>query len=167
MLVQSSCPSNVKGWLTKPALHFLVDCLHLICSNFDLVGGLAPCTPILNVSFFCHNDTYICNPVLCYKLLWIFVCVCLQAYCFHADKEQLRESRIVRVGLIQNSIASPTTAPFLDQRGAIFEKLKPIIDAAGASGVNILCLQVSYALRIAWFYIRDLPITPKSLITVH
>ncbi|RVW98914.1 Beta-ureidopropionase [Vitis vinifera] len=65
----------------------------------------------------------------------------LQAYCFHADKEQLRESRIVRVGLIQNSIASPTTAPFLDQRGAIFEKLKPIIDAAGASGVNILCLQ--------------------------
>ncbi|KAJ0907783.1 putative beta-ureidopropionase [Helianthus annuus] len=35
------------------------------------------------------------------------------------------------------------TAPFLDQKKAIFQKLKPIIDATGASGVNILCLQVS------------------------
>lgn len=74
----------------------------------------------------------------------------LQAYCFHADKEQLRESRIVRVGLIQNSIASPTTAPFLDQRGAIFEKLKPIIDAAGASGVHILCLQEAWTMPFAF-----------------
>lgn len=56
----------------------------------------------------------------------------------------MREPRIVRVGLIQNSIALPTTAPFLDQNRAILEKVKPIIDAAGASGVNILCLQVGY-----------------------
>ena len=66
-----------------------------------------------------------------------------QAFCFGADKELLREPRVVRVGLIQNSISLPTTAPFWDQKRAIFEKLKPIIDAAGASGVNILCLQVS------------------------
>lgn len=65
-----------------------------------------------------------------------------QAFCFSADKELLREPRVVRVGLIQNSIALPTTAPFLDQKKAIFEKLGPMIDAAGASGVNILCLQV-------------------------
>ncbi|KAJ0568763.1 putative beta-ureidopropionase [Helianthus annuus] len=65
----------------------------------------------------------------------------LQAFKFNADKELLREPRIVRVGLIQNSIALPTTAPFLDQKKAIFQKLKPIIDATGASGVNILCLQ--------------------------
>ena len=67
-----------------------------------------------------------------------------QAFRFHADKESVREPRIVRVGLIQNSIALPTTAPFLDQKRAILEKVKPIIDAAGASGVNILCLQVGY-----------------------
>jgi len=48
----------------------------------------------------------------------------------------------VRVGLIQNSIAIPTTAHFVDQKKALFEKLRPIIDAAGSSGVNILCLQV-------------------------
>ncbi|KAJ0911874.1 putative beta-ureidopropionase [Helianthus annuus] len=65
----------------------------------------------------------------------------LQAFKFNADKELLREPRIVRVGLIQNSITLPTTAPFLDQKKAIFQKLKPIIDATGASGVNILCLQ--------------------------
>lgn len=47
------------------------------------------------------------------------------------------------MGLIQNSIVLPTTAPFSDQKGAIHEKVKPMIEAAGASGVNILCLQVS------------------------
>lgn len=55
----------------------------------------------------------------------------------------------MRVGLIQNSIAVPTTAHFMDQKRAIFGKLKPIIDAAGVSGVNILCLQVcQYALPL-------------------
>eukprot|EP00262_Sarcandra_glabra_P002475 TRINITY_DN1279_c0_g1_i1.p1 TRINITY_DN1279_c0_g1~~TRINITY_DN1279_c0_g1_i1.p1 ORF type:complete len:416 (-),score=62.54 TRINITY_DN1279_c0_g1_i1:230-1477(-) len=68
----------------------------------------------------------------------------LQAFCFRADKELLRQPRIVRVGLIQNSIALPTTAPFLDQKMAIMEKLKPIIVAAGGSGVNILCLQEAW-----------------------
>ncbi|XP_010254543.1 PREDICTED: beta-ureidopropionase [Nelumbo nucifera] len=68
----------------------------------------------------------------------------LQAFCFHADKELLREPRMVRVGLIQNSIALPTTAPFLDQKRAILQKIKPIIDAAGASSVNILCLQEAW-----------------------
>ena len=67
-----------------------------------------------------------------------------QAFRFIADKESVRVPRIVRVGLIQNSIALPTTAPFSDQKRAILEKVKPIIDAAGASGVNILCLQVGY-----------------------
>ncbi|RXH85380.1 hypothetical protein DVH24_002478 [Malus domestica] len=74
----------------------------------------------------------------------------LQAYCFLADKELLREPRIVRVGLIQNSIALPTTAHFLDQKRAIFEKVKPIIDAAGASGVNVLCLQEAWTMPFAF-----------------
>lgn len=46
------------------------------------------------------------------------------------------------MGLIQNSIALPTTAHFLDQKRALFQKIKLIIDTAGTSGVKILCLQV-------------------------
>lgn len=83
------------------------------------------------------------NPIINTITISIF----LQAFCIHADKELLREPRIVRVGLIQNSIALPTTAPFSDQKKAIFQKLKPIIDAAGASGVNIICLQVSHGVK--------------------
>jgi beta-ureidopropionase len=74
----------------------------------------------------------------------------LQAYSFSADKEQLREPRVVRVGLIQNSIALPTTEPFLDQNRAIFQKLEPLINAAGASGVNILCLQEAWTMPFAF-----------------
>ncbi|KAK9130017.1 hypothetical protein Sjap_010504 [Stephania japonica] len=50
----------------------------------------------------------------------------------------------------QNSIALPTTAPILDQRRAIMQKVKPIIDAAGASGVNILCLQEAWTMPFAF-----------------
>ncbi|XP_065628923.1 beta-ureidopropionase-like [Quercus suber] len=74
----------------------------------------------------------------------------LKAFCFHADKELLRAPRIVRVGLIQNSMALPTTASFLDQKRAIYQKLKPIIEAAGASGVNILCLQEVWMMPFAF-----------------
>ncbi|KAK2437268.1 omega-amidase, chloroplastic [Trifolium repens] len=74
----------------------------------------------------------------------------IQAFHFHADKEVLREPRVVRVGLIQNTIALPTTAHFVDQKKAIFEKLKPIIDAAGSSGVNILCLQEAWMMPFAF-----------------
>ncbi|XP_055807508.1 beta-ureidopropionase [Solanum dulcamara] len=74
----------------------------------------------------------------------------LQAFSFSADKESLRGPRIVRVGLIQNSIALPTTEPFLNQRGDIFQKLIPIIDAAGSSGVNILCLQEAWTMPFAF-----------------
>ncbi|XP_062177300.1 beta-ureidopropionase [Alnus glutinosa] len=74
----------------------------------------------------------------------------LQAFCFRADKELLRAPRVVRVGLIQNSISLPTTAPFLDQKRAIFQKLKPIIEVAGSSGVNILCLQEAWMMPFAF-----------------
>ncbi|CAN8251664.1 unnamed protein product [Cochlearia groenlandica] len=74
----------------------------------------------------------------------------LQAARFSADKEQMRKTRVVRVGLIQNSIALPTTALFSDQRQGIFDKLKPIIDSAGVSGVNILCLQEAWTMPFAF-----------------
>ncbi|CAL9244825.1 unnamed protein product [Arabidopsis halleri] len=74
----------------------------------------------------------------------------LQAVSFSADKEQMRNPRVVRVGLIQNSIALPTTAPFSDQTKGIFDKLKPMIDAAGVAGVNILCLQEAWTMPFAF-----------------
>ncbi|MCD7467478.1 Beta-ureidopropionase [Datura stramonium] len=74
----------------------------------------------------------------------------LQAFSFSADRESLREPRIVRVGLIQNSVALPTTAPFQNQREAIFQKLIPMIDAAGSSGVNVLCLQEAWTMPFAF-----------------
>ena len=110
----------------------------------------------------------------------------LQAYRFEAAPEQLRPPRIVRVGLVQNSIKLPTTAPFLEQRQvrgaggqrwlvvccllqncaamlehqlsgaglfgssrlclpsptplplqAIFDRVRELIDAAGAAGVQV------------------------------
>lgn len=74
----------------------------------------------------------------------------MQAFCFNAEKELLRQPRTVRVGLIQNSIALPTSAPFSDQKKAIMDKVRPMIDAAGASGVNILCLQEAWMMPFAF-----------------
>ncbi|WCJ18896.1 beta-ureidopropionase [Euphorbia peplus] len=74
----------------------------------------------------------------------------LQAFSFGADGELMRQPRVVRVGLIQNATALPTTAPFLDQKRGIFQKLKPVIDAAGFSGVNILCLQEAWMMPFAF-----------------
>ncbi|KAK1267950.1 N-carbamoylputrescine amidase [Acorus gramineus] len=69
---------------------------------------------------------------------------------FQAQKEQLRPPRVVRVGVIQNHIALPTTSPFMEQKIAIMQKVKPMIDAAGASGVNILCLQEAWTMPFAF-----------------
>jgi len=74
----------------------------------------------------------------------------IQSYTFQAEKESTREPRIVRVGLIQNSISLPTTASILDQKKALIEGVKPLIDAAGACGVNILCLQEAWMMPFAF-----------------
>jgi beta-ureidopropionase len=74
----------------------------------------------------------------------------VQAFRFSADKEFLRQPRVVRVGLIQNSIAVPTTCHFSEQKKAIVDKIRPIVDAAGASGVNILCLQEAWTMPFAF-----------------
>jgi hypothetical protein len=38
-----------------------------------------------------------------------------RAFKFDAAPEQLRKPRVVKIGLIQNSIAAPTTAPLFEQ----------------------------------------------------
>lgn len=74
----------------------------------------------------------------------------LQAYRFNAEPEMMRAPRIVRVGLIQNSIVLPTTASFSEQRKAIMQKVKCMIEAAGVAGVNIVCLQEAWTMPFAF-----------------
>eukprot|EP00741_Cyanophora_paradoxa_P025711 tig00000388_g24812.t1 len=68
----------------------------------------------------------------------------IQAYKYDAAREQLRPPRVVRIGLIQNKIVRPTTDPLKDQYQAIENRIRTMIDAAGAMGVNIVCLQEAW-----------------------
>jgi len=52
--------------------------------------------------------------------------------------------RIVRIGVIQNQIVLPTTAPLTEQRNAIFQKISKIISLAAEANVNVLCLQEAW-----------------------
>lgn len=74
----------------------------------------------------------------------------VQAYKFTAGHEQLTPPRLVRIGLIQNSIVSPTTDPIHTQYLAIQNKIEKLIDAAGAMGVNVLCLQETWMMPFAF-----------------
>jgi len=74
----------------------------------------------------------------------------IQAHKFSALQEQFRQPRIVRIGVIQNSIVLPTTAPLRDQYLAILAKIEKIIDAAGAQGVNVLCMQETWTMPFAF-----------------
>lgn len=65
----------------------------------------------------------------------------LAGWAFGAAPEETRPPRVVRVGLAQNRIVLPTTAPVAEQRGALFRRVGAMIDAAGAAGVNVMCLQ--------------------------
>ncbi|KAJ8668317.1 hypothetical protein QAD02_009980 [Eretmocerus hayati] len=64
--------------------------------------------------------------------------------------EQLRPPRIVRVGLIQNSIVLPTDAPVSEQRTAIHNKIVGYIEHAAKCGVNIVCMQEAWTMPFAF-----------------
>eukprot|EP01118_Nematostelium_gracile_P016346 TRINITY_DN6747_c0_g1_i1.p1 TRINITY_DN6747_c0_g1~~TRINITY_DN6747_c0_g1_i1.p1 ORF type:complete len:393 (+),score=106.34 TRINITY_DN6747_c0_g1_i1:62-1240(+) len=74
----------------------------------------------------------------------------VKSYQMEARSEQLRKPRIVKIGLVQNAIVKPTTAPVHDQYKAIEERVEQIIDAAGAAGVNVLCLQEAWHMPFAF-----------------
>ena len=74
----------------------------------------------------------------------------LSGFSFNAAKESTRPPKIVRVGLIQNKIVNPTTDDVKAQKHAIFQRIEKIIDAAGASGVNVLCLQEAWTMPFAF-----------------
>ncbi|MFT5587718.1 MAG: beta-ureidopropionase [Cognaticolwellia sp.] len=74
----------------------------------------------------------------------------LQAYKFHADVEQRRAARIVRVGVIQNQIVLPTTDPVEAQYQALADRIEIIIEAAAQMGVNVLGLQEAWTMPFAF-----------------
>lgn len=69
----------------------------------------------------------------------------IKSFGFTAQAEDLRQPKIVKIGAIQNAIAVSTSDPINKQREAIFHKIGKIIDAAGADGVNVLCLQEAWS----------------------
>ena len=58
-----------------------------------------------------------------------------------ASREQTRPPRLVRIGLIQNRIVLPTTAPVAEQWAAIRDRCIEMVEAAAMLGVNIVCMQ--------------------------
>jgi len=75
----------------------------------------------------------------------------VKSFSFNSKPEQLRKPRKVKIGLIQNSIAlQPTEASLFEQSEALRLKIGCIIDAAGAHGVNVLCLQETWTMPFAF-----------------
>ena len=71
----------------------------------------------LNVQASRSRALHWCRSPCCsqYQPLGLSVCFCSQTYAFRAAPEQLRQRRNVRIGLVQNAIVAPTTAPFAEQ----------------------------------------------------
>lgn len=74
----------------------------------------------------------------------------IAAYNFPARKEETRSPRVVKVGVIQHSIVASTDKPILEQRQAIFEKIRKLIDVAASESVNLLCLQEAWSMPFAF-----------------
>lgn len=74
----------------------------------------------------------------------------LQAYSIPANPEQTRPKKLVRIGAIQNKIVAPTSAPVVQQRDAIHNRIGKLIDAAGRLGVNVLGLQEAWHMPFAF-----------------
>lgn len=72
------------------------------------------------------------------------------AYNFPARKEETRIPRVVKVGIIQHSIVASTDKPIVEQRQAIFDKVRKIIEVAASESVNILCLEEAWSMPFAF-----------------
>eukprot|EP00008_Paramoeba_atlantica_P003907 CAMPEP_0201490660 /NCGR_PEP_ID=MMETSP0151_2-20130828/26897_1 /ASSEMBLY_ACC=CAM_ASM_000257 /TAXON_ID=200890 /ORGANISM="Paramoeba atlantica, Strain 621/1 / CCAP 1560/9" /LENGTH=388 /DNA_ID=CAMNT_0047876699 /DNA_START=43 /DNA_END=1209 /DNA_ORIENTATION=+ len=74
----------------------------------------------------------------------------LKAYKMNADKEQMRKERIVRIGLIQNSIVADTSLPVFEQYKAIEAKVERLLTLAALAGANVVCLQECWPMPFAF-----------------
>lgn len=68
----------------------------------------------------------------------------LKAYSFPSKPEQVRNSRIVRVGIFQNSIPVPTWTNVKKARDAFYEMAKEVLAIAAMGKVNIFCFQEAW-----------------------
>jgi beta-ureidopropionase len=69
----------------------------------------------------------------------------LAGYQFEAEPESTRAARIVRVGIIQNSIVKSTSEDVIVQRDALHQRMTSIIEAAALAKVNVLCFQEAWS----------------------
>lgn len=69
----------------------------------------------------------------------------LKTHQFTAQSEQLRPPRKVRVGIFQNKLPLPTTAPISEQRAALHKLAEKAITIAAQSGVNVFCFQETWS----------------------
>ncbi|XP_038649925.1 beta-ureidopropionase [Scyliorhinus canicula] len=83
----------------------------------------------------------------------------LKAFGFEASHEQLRQPRVVRVGLIQNKIVLPTDSPVAEQVAALQKRIGDIVEVAAMCGVNIICLQEAWTMPFAFCTREKLPWT--------
>lgn len=74
----------------------------------------------------------------------------LAAYRIDAAAEQLRPPRVCRIGLVQNRIVLPTSAPVAEQRNALHRRIADIVRVAAEAGVQILCLQEAWPMPFAF-----------------
>lgn len=81
----------------------------------------------------------------------------LHVHKFGAAPEQLREPRIVRFGVTQNAIISPTTAPIDEQYETIRARHEEFIVAAAAAGTNVLCFQEAWTMPFAFCTREKMP----------
>ncbi|KAI1292285.1 General vesicular transport factor [Halotydeus destructor] len=83
----------------------------------------------------------------------------LQGYKFEAAEEQLRSSRLVRVGIVQNKIVESPSSPVADQLSAIHKRISTIVAGAALCGVNIICFQEAWNMPFAFCTREKLPWT--------
>ncbi len=69
----------------------------------------------------------------------------LAGYKFEAAPEDTRPPRVVRVGLVQNTIVRSTSEDVLSQRDALHKRMTSIIEAAALAKVNVLCFQEAWS----------------------
>lgn len=120
--------------------------------GFIIIPVLYYCLTYLRCSHFCHSLVFVYHqqrrPITFSKEVLEFADQNnfeIKGYVFEAEKEQLRPERKVRLGLIQHSIALPTTASVEAQRDAILKKVETILSAASQSGVNVVCFQEAWS----------------------
>ncbi|XP_077164855.1 beta-ureidopropionase isoform X2 [Paroedura picta] len=83
----------------------------------------------------------------------------LLGYGFQAELEQLRQPRVVRVGLIQNKIPLPTDALVAEQVAALHKRIEEIVEVAAMCKVNIVCFQEAWTMPFAFCTREKLPWT--------